>query len=344
MVDHFHEKSHCFEMKNLYYFVDSYFRIKKNATKEINMPYPKEFLFSITFALLILLLVILGCSKKSTAPSEADQDAILSLIESYPKIFTPCVIDTIPDSSGMGKIVPVTEDTVIFWWRWIYWGQTVRSIEVDVYPSGGDHLYPYANVTVIDTLIGDLHLIRKDTSGIWSSKPITDVAKRSAYFERRRPIDSPHRGWDVVKVSGLLVQSVPTTRAIDSLHIASTKTGYDTTITESHINQCTLIWNLLTFGEEDSITVTVYTGDPTDSAYLHAYSHLFPHLFHVRSAFVNNGDGSFSGTWVTAELPFGASPYRHAAIDVIKHSTLDGEDPYDSEVWGVIYRIEGKEF
>jgi len=59
----------------------------------------------------------------------------------------------------------------------------------------------------------------------------------------------------------------------------------------------------------------------------------------VRRSFVNNGDGSFSGTWVTAQLPLGASPYRHAAIDVIRHDTLDGEDPYDSKVWGVIYRI-----
>jgi len=299
----------------------------------------KKLILHAGLAWLFFLFVFTGCSKKSTAPTETDQDAILSLIESYPRIFTSCVIDTIPDSSGLGKIAPVNEDTVIFWWRWIHWGQTVRSIDVDFYPSGGDHSYPYANVSVIDTLTGYLHLIRKDTSGIWTSKPITDVAKRSAYFERRRPVDSPYRGWDLVKVSGLLVRSVPTIRAIGSVQIASSKSGYDTTITESYITNCSLIGNMFNFGEEDSITLTVYTGDPTDSVYLHAYSHLFPLLTHIRRGFVNNGDGSFSGTLVTAQLPLGASPYRHAAIDVIKHSTLDGEDAYDSRIWGLIYQL-----
>jgi hypothetical protein len=32
---------------------------------------------------------------------------------------------------------------------------------------------------------------------------------------------------------------------------------------------------------------------------------------------------------------------RHAAIDVIKHTSLDGSDsdPYDSRIWGVLYRV-----
>ena len=301
----------------------------------------KKFALPIILFMLFSLFVNLSCGKKTTTPEETDQSVILDLIGAYPDIFCTCVIDTIPDSSGFGKIYGGDEDTVKFWWRRIFWGQTKRSVDIDVHPLDLDHPYPYANVTVTDTLTGDLHLIKKGGPGnwSWSDKPITEVARRSAYFERRRSVDSPHRGWDLIAVSGLLVESVPTTREIEWVHIASTKSRYDTTITETDITQCTLLEKLITFDEEDSVTLTVYTGDPTDSVYLHAYSRFFPHLFHVRRSFVNNGDGSFSGTWVTARLAFGASPYRHAAIDVIKHGTLDGEDPYDSKIWGIIYRI-----
>ncbi len=305
------------------------------------MHYHKNYIWVIAFAILFSLFILLGCGKKSTTPEETDQSMIFDLITAYPDVFCTCVIDTSQDSSGFGKIYGGIDDTVKFWWRRIFWGQTVRSIDIDVHPPDGAHLYTYANVTITDTLTGELHLIKKAGPGnwSWSDKPITDIATRSAYFERRRSIDSTYRGWDLVKVSGLLVESLPTTREIDSLNITTTLSGYDTTITQTHLTQCTLIENLFTFGEEDSITVTVYTGDPTDSVYLHAYSRLFPFLAHVRRSFTNNGDGSFSGTWVTAELPLGASPYRYAAIDVIKHNTLDNDDAYDSKIWGVIYRV-----
>lgn len=306
------------------------------------MYYRKNSVLLMASVIFFSLFIILSCGKESTTPEETDQSVIFDLISVYPDVFCTRVIDTIPDSSGFGKIYGGDEDTVKFWWRRIFWGQTERSIDIDVHPLDLDHPYPYANVTVTDTLTGDLHLIKKAGPGnwSWSSKPITDVARRSAYFERRRRVDSPHRGWDLIKVSGLLIESLPATRQVDWIHITSTRTGYDTTITESYITGCTLTGKLLTFDEEDSVTVTVYTGDPTDSVYLHAYSRFFPHLFHVRRSFVNNGDGSFSGTWVTSQLKLGASAYRHAAIDVIKHSTLDGDDPYDSKIWGLIYRIE----
>ena len=306
------------------------------------MYYRKNSVLLMLSVIFFSLFIILSCGKESTTPEETDQSVIFDLISAYPDIFCTCVIDTIPDSSGFGKIYGGDEDTVKFWWRRILWGQTKRSIDIDVHPLDLDHPYPYANVTVTDTLTGDLHLIKKGGPGnwSWSDKPITEVARRSAYFERRRPVDSSQRGWDLIEVSGLLIESLPTTREIDWIHIASTRTGYDTTITQSYITGCTLIGNLLTFDEEDSVTVTVYTGDPTDSVYLHAYSRLFPHLFHVRRGFVNNGDGSFTGIWVTPQLKLGASPYRHAAIDVIKHGALDGDDPYDSKIWGVIYRIK----
>jgi hypothetical protein len=303
----------------------------------------KKSVLGMVLAIFISLLIILGCSeKKSTASKETDESAILSLITSYPDIFKSCVLDTIPDTTIFGKIHEVTEDTVRFWWRWIKWSQTKRSIDIYVYPPDTVHEYRYADVSITDSLWGNLYVFRKDTMGGWYPyvKPTVDIATRSAYFERKDPVDSPHRGWRLIQVSGLLIESSPSTREIDSVHVRTSKSNYDTTITLSYINDCRELEDLFTFGLDDTVTLTVFTTDPADSVYLHAYSHLFPLLSHVRRNFFNNGDGSFSGSWVTTSSIADTVAYRHAAIDVLKHSTLDGDDGYDSQIWGVIYRIK----
>lgn len=111
---------------------------------------------------------------------------------------------------------------------------------------------------------------------------------------------------------------------------------YDTTFTEGDMTRITLRDSILTFHFGDTITLTVTTGDATDSVYLHTLNfYCRPH----RRSFVNNGDGTFSGSWVINADTMSVDRYRHAAIDVIKHSTLDGDDPYDSRIWGVIYRV-----
>ncbi len=297
----------------------------------------------LVLASLCLLSAILSCSKKSTEQKETDESAILSLISSNPDIFGSSVIDsTTPDTSGLGKMCKVTEDTVKAWWRRIIRSQTQRSVDIHIYPSDTIHTYSYANVGITDTLHGFLRIIRKDTLGLWHhfSKPIEDVAERYAYFERRGFINSSYRGWRIIKVSGLLLESSGCTREIDSVQIESSNSQYDTTITQDYITDCHSLEDLFTFDLEDSITLTVYTTDPTDSVCLHAFSHLFPLLTHVRRNFDNNGDGSFSGTWVTRSSILDTVAYRHAGIDVLKHSTLDGEDSYDSKIWGVIYRIK----
>jgi len=305
------------------------------------MRYHKELI--LVFITLFFLFVILSCSKTSTDSKETEETALLSLISSNPDIFSSCLIDsTTPDTSGLGKVYREAEDTVKVWWRRIFWSQTQRTITIDAYPSDTIHTYPYANASITDTLHGFLRIIRKDQSGGWHhiSKPIKDVAKRYAYFERRGFINSLYRGWRLIKVSALLLEASEGTREIDSVHIESSNTNYDTTITQGHITTCHSLEELFTFGLEDSITLAVYTTDPTDSVYLHAFSHFFPLLLHVRQSFDNNGDGSFSRTWVTRSSISDTVAYRHAAIDVIKHSTLDGEDPYDSKAWGVIYRLK----
>ena len=289
--------------------------------------------------MLLVLFVFLfaSCGKKSTNPApDLDKEAILKLVAEDTTTFTEEITDTsVPDTSVFPKIAGV--DTVKFWWRKI--NSITRTKTVSIYPADSTHPYPYANVTVMDTLTGNLHILGRDSSGnrVRSIKPLKDVATRSAYYEKRGTNNSPSRGWRLEGVSGLLSYSVQIcARQINQVHLVSSG-GYDRTFTEDSITKITSRDSILSFNIGDTITLTVATGDSTDSVYLHTSTYYYrrPH----RRSFVNNSDGTFTGSWVIGGDVLGDSEHRHAAIDVIKHSTLDGDDPYDSRIWGVIYRV-----
>jgi hypothetical protein len=287
--------------------------------------------------LVLFVLFFLSCGKKSTNPApDLDKEAILKLVAEDTTTFTEEITDTsVPDTSVFPKIAGV--DTVKFWWRKI--NSITRIKTVSIYPADSTHPYPYADVTVMDTLTGNLHILGRDSSGnrVHSIKPLKDVATRSAYYEKRGTNQSVYRGRRLEGVSGLLSHSVPIfTRHINQVHLVSSR-GYNRTFTEDSITAITLRDSILTFVIGDTITLTVTTGDSTDSVYLHTSTYYYrrPH----RSSFVNNGDSTFTGSWVIGGDVLGESEHRHAAIDVIKHSTLDGDDPYDSRIWGVIYRV-----
>jgi hypothetical protein len=289
--------------------------------------------------LVLFVLFFLSCGKKSTNPApDLDKEAILKLVAEDTTTFTEEITDTsVPDTSVFPKIAGV--DTVKFWWRKI--NSITRIKTVSIYPADSTHPCPYADVTVMDTLTGNLHILARDSSGnrVRSIKSLKDVATRSAYYEKRGTNNSPYRGWSLEGVSGLVSYSVLvpiSTRQINQVHLASSR-GYNRTFTEDSITAITLKDSILTFVIGDTITLTVTTGDSTDSVYLHTSTYYYrrPH----RSSFVNTGDSTFTGSWVIGGDVLGASEHRHAAIDVIKHSTLDGDDPYDSRIWGVIYRV-----
>lgn len=286
--------------------------------------------------ILVLTFFFFSACKKSTSPTTSlDKEAIYSLIGSDSYSFPQEIIS--PDSTGFPKIVSV--DTIKFWWRKI--NRVTRDINVTVHQADQTHLYPYAYVTVIDTLYGRLFVLAKDSSQSMS-KPLTDEAVKHAYFEKREGNETHHRGWRLVGISGLLVHSFPAnTRIIDSVNVISP--GKNLTLTESNITDTTSKGNILTFNAGDSVTLTVFTRDSTDLVFLHSlpchYYNCKPH----RRSFHNNGDGSFTGTWMVGSGMMDSVnvAIRHAGIDVIKHTSLDGAptDPYDSRIWGVLYRV-----
>jgi hypothetical protein len=154
-----------------------------------------------------------------------------------------------------------------------------RDINVTVHQADQTHLYPYAYVTVTDTLYGHLFVLAKDSSQSMS-KSLTDEAVKHAYFEKRGGNETYHRGWRLVGISGLLVHSFPAnTRVIDSVKVISP--GKNLTLTESNITDTTSKGNILTFNAGDSVTLTVFTIGATDSVFLHS---LPCHYYNITTA------------------------------------------------------------
>lgn len=290
---------------------------------------------------MILVLVFLffsGC-KKSTSPTvNLDQQAILSLVATDTTSFPKEIVQS--DSSGFPKISPI--DTVKFWWRKV--DRVARKVNVTIYAADSTHTRPYAYVTVTDTAYGHLRIIGRDSSGtaMVLSKPLEDLATKSAYFVKTGLDADAHRGWTLQGISGLLIHSVIyNTRVINSVHISAP--GKNLTLLETDITRIIPIDSLLTFHVGDSITLTVTTGDASDSVYLHTLDcHMLnckPH----REDFENLHNGTFVMTGVIGdemENGFHGMGKRHVAIDVIKHTSLDTTDgPYDSRIWGIHYQV-----
>jgi hypothetical protein len=289
----------------------------------------------------LMILSISACKKSTSPTTNLDKDAILRLVAEDSTTFPKEIID--PDSLGTPKLAVV--DSVKFWWRKI--NRVTRTINVSIYPADSTHLYPYAFVTVIDTLYGRLIIIGRDSSDslVRVVKLLTDEAMKSAYYEKRGTNDNPHRGWRIEKISGLLIHSFPeNSRVISSVHLISP--GYDRIFTEGYITGYIPRDSILTFNAGDTVTLMVDTGDPTDLVYLHSLPCHFYNCKPHRCPFQNNHDGTFTGTWVIGDCLLDSCDIvlGHVAIDVIEYNSIYGDTThhYDSRIWGVIYEVNTK--
>jgi hypothetical protein len=167
-----------------------------------------------------------------------------------------------------------------------------------------------------------------DTVGIWPpcSKSLSETSKMYGIYKRTGSRSSAHRGWRLVKISGVAGSSnVTHTVAIDSIRIQC-GTYPDTILTDPSgclFNQ----ENALNFAPTESIIVTVYANTPNAEAYLH----LWPEWL-VRIPMKNNGDGTFTNAekWCIPWAPM----TRFAWFDLISKNTIhDTEYGYDYDGW-----------
>jgi len=292
----------------------------------------KRTLLYLTAALAVGIFAA-GCGKSTN--HDTDQSAIFSLIGANPDLTGSDVL-----SASNSTFSKAAVDTVKFWWRQILHRGRLVGMGVRQ-PADSTHPFPFILVTLTDTLEGTLHILGKnngDTMTVEVLKPFTEVATRRLLFQKRGANNAFRRGWFLAGVSGIELVSVPTVTAnIDSVKIQSA--SFSKTIVKDSILSIVLRPNTIQFSKGDSVYVTVFTGDATDSVYLHVHARQGFNYVHGRRRLTNNGDGSFSGFWkIPQELPFGR---WHFAVDVLKGHVLatNVTSDYDSHQWGIIYRV-----
>jgi hypothetical protein len=187
-----------------------------------------------------------------------------------------------------------------------------------------------AQVTASAFIVGTLHLFPCE-SGVDGvvDKRFDDAGSLQMLFQRVRPIreDRRHRGWQLAAVSGIELASEGTSRDIVSVRVVSG--DVDRTFTD--MSELVRVGDLLRLQLHTEVQLTVETLDATDAVYLHL------HRAH-RTAMTSNGDGTFSGRFMTSERP---GPHRFA-VDVLSNGTIfDDAAPYDNVAWGMLYLIEG---
>jgi hypothetical protein len=228
------------------------------------------------------------------------------------------------DGTGAGRaaIEP------LHWWRELE--NVDKTIQITINkPEGGPNT---ADVAITCDASGILHVLACADSTITPfRKEFKNTAVRSLYFERPgRPIVHPRRGWKLRALSGVLAESPGTTRQILSVRVQAG--DVDETIT--NVTDLVRLGQILELPRGEEAIVTVDTGDATDVVYLHVRRH------RMRFPLTNNGDGTFTGAYVTPE----GRGVRHAVVDVLSHASLyDDVAPYDNVAWGIPYWIAGED-
>lgn len=291
---------------------------------------------TLVYAGLVLLfgLALFGCSgnKSVNTTGGTDQSAVLALINGNADLTSSDVLSlTVPDTMALLKPASVQVDTVRFWWRQILhrgrllgWG-TLR-------PPDSSDTFPTLQVTLTDTLVGRFHILGVDsTNRIHVIKPFEETATRRVLFEKRGSDNDLFRGWVLTGVSDVELVSIPTVTAhLDSVRLQAP--GLSHTVTASNVLDIILRKDLMSLHVGDTIHVTAFTGNATDSVFIHGW---FAGNF-IRQHLTNNGNGSFSGSWTVT----GDVGRRHLVVDVIKSSVFTNDSaPYDSRQWGILYKV-----
>ena len=210
--------------------------------------------------------------------------------------------------------------------RWFREPQSIdRQLEITINAPSGE--IPTATVNASGSIIGLLHLWTCSSDSLVEVvKDFQDDGQRTLMFQKSRRTDRIHRGWKLVALSGIELESPGATVALNSVRVQSG----DVDRTFTNVTDLTRVADLMRFERGAEVTLTVDTGDATDAVFLHVRRQ-------HRTAFESNDDGTFSASFIANTRP-GA---RHFAVDVLSNGTLyDDTEAYDNVTWGIPYVVE----
>ncbi len=291
----------------------------------------------LTPAALALLLVASGCELTPTnADIAEDEAAILSLLGEEADLFDTALF-TAEGTNDPGSAAKTATEIVP--WRF---GRQISSIDKDITISIDNTVEPATAEVTWNIAKTGVFLVRDTTWTIYS-KDFSDNMIKFATLERRGGRHTARRGWRLISLSGTEIVSDSATVGIVSVNLSSTG-GADTTFTD--VSTLVLKNDIKVFAARDTITVTVTTNNTDDVVLLHypAWSAGNHQRHHMRTELTNNGDGTYTGTWVTRGMVWRhgqlRNPPRYITVDVLSRGTVyDDTLPYDSIAWGFVYRV-----
>jgi hypothetical protein len=156
-------------------------------------------------------------------------------------------------------------------------------------------------------------------------KPLDKTLTRRVMLKRL--LIGGAREWKVVAITGAFVTTPGAQTRIQSLHLHSTS-GVDTTVTDPL--QFFALRHVVKFSSSDTVTVTATTLRTNDAVFIHRWD--------WRHRLRNNGDGTYSFTWITSTW----GGWRHFGIQAMSHGSIYTDTlPFDSEAWHLPFRVVG---
>lgn len=307
---------------------------------------------------LLFIAAVAGCSKQSgeaatavtnpaggsTTTAAAEQAAVAQTMSEQPQLVEDAIAEDGATFSLDSGVVPGATAAIrpVNFWRRI--DHVERAFELAFADTDSTGRPTTAFVTVHKRLTGTFNILAgdppppptlatgelpppppRDTTLRVVHKPLADHWVRRLVLKRApRPAgDGDELGddrprWRIAATSGVQVTSRDAATRIVSVRIQSG--DRDTTITDALA--LFRLRQVLRFAGGASVNLTVTTLRNDDVVLLH--------MLDRRARFHNNGDNTYSATFVAG----GLGEVRHFGIDALSHGTLfDDAAPYDSQAW-----------
>lgn len=290
-----------------------------------------------------LLLIGAAACSDSTSPATDQSDVLASLADQFGAqmdtnfgVEGGTVSDAAPPAGAPAFVIADTALLPRFWGR------------LRIIPGGPKPLLTRTVVIQGDTAqvtqtvsFQGLFLVdtTQDTTFNPSSKPLREGMTQSAVLVR--DASRPHH-WRAVSLS--LQNWLPTDEAARTVAITqvTVKVNGVTTLTADNPDSLYTAGTLLHLhmGDTVSVTAAVANGDtvyaPNTFVFLHV-RHAFNDVLWHRVPMANNGDGTFSRTWLVRR-----TGVERFIVDAIDAATLErgALDNYAANEWGIPYRID----
>ena len=292
---------------------------------------------ALALGLTVVAAITAGCGKSnpsgpksySATPSAADIAAVNATLSANPASVdenvyegtTPTALDA--PTAGMTAIRP------LWWWRKI--DTVTRTMDTEYSDPDTLGRPTRAIVSVHKHLEGSFIVLVGDSTATPDSllrKPLSDRWERRLALKRVAVDTLGNPIWRLVGTSGVEVKSDGAVTDIQSVRV---QVGMvDTTITDPL--QLHRLRRVLKVPAGVPMKVTVTTLRADDIVLLYRW--------HWRGRFHNNGDNTYTATWMTSD----EDGLRHFGVNALSNGTLkDDQSPYDSDAWVFPYAVHDRD-